>query len=302
MQFLNSLKGAWAGAEAKRKPQNLLELAQMLTEAAQQRKADGDLKLYCKNWGKQVLSVFLQNDREMSGMRGLLGELWNDQADIYREVMVCIEEAQSILDSRNWNALESVASDLREAIEDLMNSIANMQEWRISDQRRCLGCGWSPSGSDYECPDCRVTALSPVKQSRAQESVYAELTGPMLELFESIMAVLSGKKDIEIILRPLDQLGDHYRACLRETRRVCSTEEIAAKLLPHLERLVSGLDEIERAYEHYQAQSLEDGWFDVFMAYNQVTELLPSEEKIDEERQFAGALASQDLVCLSLDY
>lgn len=301
MQFLNSLKGAWAGAEVKRKPQNLLELAQMLADAAQQRKADSDLKLYCKNWGKQVLSVFVQNDREMAGMRGLLGQLWLDQAEIYREVMVHIQEAQSILDAVNWNALGSLASDLRETIEDLMDSIASMQEWRVSDQRRCLGCGWSPVGSDYECPDCRVTALSPVRQSRAQETIYSELTGPMIELFEATMDVLSGNKDIDVILRPLDMLSDHYRACLRETIRIGDSEEIAAKLLPHLQQLVKGLDEMERAYENYQAQSLEDGWYDVFMAYHKVTEILPRNDEQVEERQLVGAFASRDMVCLSND-
>ena len=126
-----------------------------------------------------------------------------------------------------------------------------------------MKCGWN--GSTGHCPHCRVTVLKPVRSYATQVNSYVELAPLQTQVFNTLLQVLEGERDVSVLRVPLQRLHDNYLESLKELEAVAGLE-LAHNGMANLEDALAGLAQMSRVFEDGDAQHLEDGWSMIFQA------------------------------------
>lgn len=269
MSYLDHLKESLKIEEELAPPQNLGQLSRRLKVQAH---TDTQLAKICLEFALRCAETRRANADDLQDSRGKLQQLWQVQDEIYQDLVEHLEQAARYL-TGPIQGLPRLSQSFEALLLDLRESIQAMDKWRTARSLRCLACGWSDGSTDV-CPHCDITVLQPVRQTRGQEKIYAELSGRQFELFSGVSEVLAGAADLDSLWEPLDELQGHYQQCLEELAGAQPTEDLKP-LTETLTLAIAGLDTMARTFDDLDAQHLEDGWHTFFVAERHLAEMLP---------------------------
>lgn len=244
-------------------PQNLTELCSLLRNVCLTRLVHPDLPFYC-NWYSEFLTkIYHEEDQSMVKTRGKARRMWVEQGLIYQDLIALLKDLSGqILECSN-DHLREVTDTLSDLVDELREALEEMQAWTGSEETRCLACGWN--GSTGHCPHCNVQVLKPVRRYATQINSYVALAPLQGQLFQAIVGVLEGERDVTALRLPLQHLEASYSEALQQMQ-ACHQLEIAQTALLNIPRALAGLAQINRVFQDGDAQHLEDGWSMIFEA------------------------------------
>ena len=265
MNLIESLKqnfDAVVAAAPYRAPQNLTELRSQLRDACLSRQLHPDLPHYC-NWYSEYLSkVHDQEHQSMSRTRGQARRMWAEQSLIYQDLIKLLKDLSVDLNQASWPELEEATDTLFELVDEFSEALQDMQDWTTSEEPRCLKCGWN--GSTGFCPHCQVHALKPIRTFATHVNHYVALAPAQARVFETLAQVLEGAKDVGALRGPLHLLQQRYLDAASQIEKHAT--DMAQKGLHNLEQGLAGIAQMQRIYNDFDAQHLEDGWALIFQA------------------------------------
>jgi hypothetical protein len=270
VQLLASLRQNFPGKmeAVATPPQNLLELRQQLGEIAVKCTPSPQLAGYCRLWARELQRLHDEQNSVMSRTRGQARRLWAEQSLIYGDMIECLETAQHKLENQEWKELRAVARQFGLLTDEFGEALKDMDLWSTSEDLRCLGCGW---GGDEPCPHCGVQTLKPVRRYNAASQNYVHLGPLQSEVLAVIMGILEGKQDVSRLREPLRKLHDKYEATAGALMAFVLHKPELAPMLQQVENGLRGVERIARVFSDRDAQSMEDGWYQLF----------ESEQKLD---------------------
>lgn len=271
--LMSNFETAVAAGPTVQAPQNLSELRTQLRDACQSRSAYPDLAFYCDWYSGYLTRVHAQENSHMSKTRGQARRMWAEQSLIYQDMIHVLKELSQILPRRKWDAIIEATDSFYELLDEFNEALHQMEDWTRSEEPRCLKCGWN--GSTGHCPHCHVHALLPVRNFATHINHYVELGPKQSRVFEVLMAVLEGTRDVGALKNPLQALEDHYRASA-EKLMALGDNAMLDKVLVQVEAGLAGIEEMKRVYVRYDAQHLEDGWAMLFAAERGMEQATPS--------------------------
>lgn len=265
MNLIETLKQnfeAVAAAAPYRAPQNLIELRGQLRDACQQRKIHPDLSYYCNWYSGHLSRVHDQENQSMIRTRGQARRLWAEQSLVYQDLISLLQDLSVKLDSKQWSQLEEATDLLFELVDELSDSIQEMEDWTVSEECRCLRCGWN--GSTGHCPHCKVQVLKPIRDYATHVNHYAVLGPAQARVFETLTEVLEGNRDVSALRGPLQQLQQRYLDTADFLQK--HETDLARSGLENLSQGLAGIAQMQRVFADGDAQHLEDGWAMIFEA------------------------------------
>ena len=243
-------------------PQNLGELRQLLKRACQRGTFHQDLAFYCGWYSQHLHGVHAQENKTMSRMRGQARRMWAEQSLIYQDLIQLLLDLKSALSAAQKASVAEMVDELFALVDELADSLADMEDWLRSEEARCLNCGWS--GSTGHCPHCHLHTLKPVRQVSTHINHMVTLAPAQGQLHAGIVAVMEGRQDVHSLVGPIQLLQRAYE----ETRQQLAPHRLAVAQagLANIERGLAGLTQILRVFQDGDAQHLEDGWAMIFEA------------------------------------
>ena len=280
MEFIAHLKRSLNRASAQPKePENLLELGDQLRQSP-----SPELASSCRLWAQELRRLHQTQGQLLNPTRGQSRRLWAEQSLIYLDLIATLELAACQVDQQLWSDLAGTVRDFDAYTEELGDSLAAMAEWSRSEHPRCLACGWD--GQASTCPHCQRQTLKPIRHPRTVDAS-APLANKQGQVFETILAILAGTVDLEILWQPLQELRQDYNESAVEVVAAVEDHPEVGAVARWMSQALEGLEEIERVFEDFDAQHIEDGWHRFFVS----------------ERSLAASLenrpAGQDQVLLS---
>ena len=245
MSLIESLKTNFKAAQAEesyKAPQNLFELRNLLRSVCAARRVHPNLPFYC-NWYSQFLTkIHSDESTSMAKTRGKARRMWAEQSLIYQDLIAVLKALSAQILECTHEHLDEVSNTFSDLVDELQDAIEEMQAWTVSEETRCLGCGWN--GSTQHCPHCKVQILKPVRSYATRVNSYVPLAPLEDQLFQAIVGVLEGDRDVTALRLPLQQLEASYSES----------------------QALAGLAQIQRVFQDSDAQHLEDGWSMIFEA------------------------------------
>jgi predicted Zn-ribbon and HTH transcriptional regulator len=266
MNLVDSLRQnfeAVVAAAPYRAPQNLLELRGQLRDACQRRNIPQDLAHYCNWYSQHLAKIHTQENQSMSRTRGQARRLWAEQSLIYLDLIRLLKDLSLELHGSLWTQLEQATDELFELVDEFTDALQEMQEWTVSEQTRCLKCGWN--GTTGHCPHCKVQVLKPIRDYATHVNHYVTLAPAQGAIFKVMMAVLEGTRDVSALQYPLQQLQKRYSETL-DYLQSNDNLEIARTGMGNIEQGLAGVMQMQRVFIDNDAQHLEDGWALIFQA------------------------------------
>ncbi|MBS2039070.1 hypothetical protein JST97_29075 [bacterium] len=266
MSLIDSLKQNYqvVGATAPYPtPQNLRELRGLLRQACLNRSVHQDLPYYCNWYSEYLTKVHNDENRSMSKTRGKARRMWAEQSLVYQDLIQLLSELSTELPGRDWGRLEEATDSLFELVDELLEAVQEMQDWTVSEEPRCLKCGWN--GATGHCPHCQVQVLKPVRTFATQVNSYVTLAPHQSVVFTNLLSVLEGERDVSVLKAPLQKLASVYQDSLRELESAQHLE-IARTGQENIYDALAGVSQMLRVFEDSDAQHLEDGWSMIFQA------------------------------------
>ena len=249
MQFLANLQRSTRllSAGERRPPQNLQELADEVRYHPGSQSAH-----FCALWAQHLQWHRRDQDAKMAQVRGHSRRLWLEQSFVYEDLSAGLEEAARQM----REGARPQPEELEELIEEFAQAAREMQAWAESDQARCLACGWD--GQQATCPHCQKQLLKPVRQVRPA-NLRVSLAPIQGQVFDTVVAVLEGRDDLESLWEPLQELHHDYSEA-NQRLALLAHEPEAAVVAGILERALDGLEEMSQVFHDLDTQHLEDGW------------------------------------------
>ncbi|MBS2038318.1 hypothetical protein JST97_25265 [bacterium] len=265
MSLLLSLKENFApiAIGSEKAPQNLNELRSRLQDAAQVGRARPDLAYYCHWYAEFLDHLRHQEDLSMLQTRGKPRRMWAEQSLIYLDLTQCLRLHSSQMLGWSQALLQEKSQEFGCLLDELAEALEEMKDWNEGCEARCLNCGWS--GQVSTCPHCRFHLLKPVRQYGTQQNSYVRLAPLQANLFQAITSVLEGQCDLLALEVPLELMQSRYQKALEEAEANLHLP-LAQQALQSIPRALSGLREISRVFQDFDAQHLEDGWSILFQA------------------------------------
>ena len=248
---------------APRAPQNLRELRTLLRSACLSRSLHSDLPYYCNWYADYLGTIHREENLVMSKTRGKARRMWAEQSLIYTDLVGVLRDLGQDLSSLPWARVEESTDYLYELVDELQEAAQEMADWATGDECRCMKCGWN--GTTGHCPYCRVTVLKPVRNYATQINSYVELGPLQTQLFNTLLQVLDGERDVSVLRLPLQRLQDNYLESLDELEAVHQLP-LAQDGMVNLQDALAGIAQMSRVFEDADAQHLEDGWSMIFQA------------------------------------
>ena len=244
-------------------PQNLTELCSLLRNVCLAGMVHPDLPFYC-NWYSEFLTkIYNDENQSMIKTRGKARRMWAEQSLIYQDLIALLKDLSGqILECSNEH-LREVSDTLSDLVDELREAVEEMQAWTVNEEARCLGCGWN--GSTGHCPHCNLQVLKPVRRYATQVNSYVALAPLQGQVFQAIVGVLEGERDVTVLRLPLQQLEASCSEALQQMQ-ACHQLEIAQTALVNISQALAGLAQINRIFQDGDAQHLEDGWSMIFEA------------------------------------
>lgn len=266
MNLIDSLKTNFVAANAKatyQAPQNLNELRIQLRDACQRRELPRDLHNYCNWYSEYLAKVHDGENKTMLRTRGKARKMWAEQSLIYQDMIHLLKEMSQTVPRRNWSEIKEQTNTLYELVDEFSEALKEMEDWTRNEELRCLKCGWN--GSSGHCPHCKVQVLKPIRNFSTYVNNYVTLAPLQSRIFDTLMAVLEGDRDVSALKAPLHALEQKYLETVEflETR---SQSELAMAGLANIEQGILGIELMRRVFQNSDAQHLEDGWAMIFQS------------------------------------
>lgn len=265
MNLLETLKQnfeAVVAAAPYRAPQNLMELRSQLRDACQRRKIHPDLSHYCNWYSEYLTRVHDQENKSMLRTRGQARRMWAEQSLIYLDLIQLLKGLSAELKGGQWHNLDQATDTLYELVDEFTEALQDMQDWTVSEETRCLKCGWN--GSTGHCPHCKVQVLKPIRDFATHVNHYVTLAPAQALLFETMAGVLEGTRDVSALRGPLQQLQQRYLDTLTFLQQ--HETDFARAGIQNIEQGLAGIAQMQRIFTDHDAQHLEDGWALIFLA------------------------------------
>jgi len=269
----NNFEAVLAAAPAKA-PQNLGELVTLLETVCHTGLVRPDLPFYCNWYSEHVQRIHDQENQGMAKTRGKARRMWAEQSLIYQDLIVLLKDLAVKALECQANYLQEKTEELAELVDELDEALAEMEDWNLGQETRCLGCGWN--GPTGHCPHCQLQVLKPVRRYSSEVNNYVALSPLQAQLFQGIKAVLEGQQDVRLLRLPLQQLQKGYQEALLEVQAQPHLE-FAQVALATIPQALVGLEQIERVFTDHDAQHLEDGWATIFQANQAVVATIESQ-------------------------
>ncbi|MBS2040735.1 hypothetical protein JST97_37455 [bacterium] len=270
MQFLANLQRSTRllAAGERKEPQNLQELADEVRHFPGAQSAH-----YCRLWARHLEWHLQDQHAKMSQIRGQSRRLWLEQCLIYQDLVASLEDVAQQMNSGEGLPIEEQLSELEALVEEFAQSAQEMQAWLESNHARCLACGWD--GEQPSCPHCQKQLLKPVREARPAH-LRVPLADKQAQVFDTVVAVLEGRDDLESLWEPLQDLLNDY--CEANQRLNLAADEPEVTVVAQIiGGALDGLDEMVRVFEDSDAQHLEDGWHRFFHSEQCLTAFMRGE-------------------------